>query len=179
VPDCGAPPAFVFCEPDAFVSGTIFPFSGVLGVLRDGCGSEVRFSVVEAVAVYVVDDEWGRDGDELAVHKYARIAAVCFSDRAFCVGGVFAFCFAESPFVFCEARVVVGVNDGVSALGERDSSEGVAEAEAAIEKQERDERSLQEIRNVKNNFDDSPLLVCWLVARVSRLVRCARPSIIG
>ena len=36
------------------------------------------------------------------------------------------------PFVFCEAWVVVGVDDGVLALCEWDSAEWVAEAEAAV-----------------------------------------------
>jgi len=38
------------------------------------------------------------------------------------------------PFVFCDSGVVFGVDDGVLAVGEGDSSEGVAVAQAAIEK---------------------------------------------
>ena len=36
------------------------------------------------------------------------------------------------PFVFGESVVIVGVDDGVFALGERDAAEGVAVANAAI-----------------------------------------------
>jgi hypothetical protein len=38
------------------------------------------------------------------------------------------------PFVFCDAFVVVRVDDGVLAVREGDSSEGVAVAQPAIEK---------------------------------------------
>lgn len=55
VPDCGAPPAFFFCEPDAFVSGAVFSFPGIPGVLGYGGGAKVCLSVVQAVAIDMVD----------------------------------------------------------------------------------------------------------------------------
>ena len=48
------------------------------------------------------------------------------------LGVVCVAAFVGVPFVFCEARVVFWVDDGVLALCEWDSAEWVAEAEAAV-----------------------------------------------
>lgn len=40
-------------------------------------------------------------------------------------------CSVGVPFVLCEALVVIGIDYGVLVLGERDSSKGIAEAEAS------------------------------------------------
>jgi len=69
------------------------------------------------------------------------------------------------PFVFRKVRVVVRVNDGVSALSERDSAEGVAEAEAAVGECERDGDSFkpkwdcdpdEEEHNYSSKFKNKP-----------------------
>ena len=89
----------------------------------------------------MVDDKVGNRGagrigflaevEDLSVHEDSGVSAGGQADGAFGVRGAFAFCFAEPPFVFCEAWVVVGVNDGEFALCEWDSSEWAAEAEAS------------------------------------------------
>ena len=71
MPDSGAEFAFVFCEPNSFISEAVFSFSGIPSVLCDGCGSEVCFSIVQAVAIDMVDDKSFGDMDELAVHEDA------------------------------------------------------------------------------------------------------------
>ena len=94
--------------------------------------TEIGAAIIKARAIDVVNDKTSGDiWYQLAVHKEAGEFSICFADGAFGVEGVFAFCSAEAPFVFAETRVVVGVDDSVPALRERDFAEGVAEAEAA------------------------------------------------
>ncbi len=50
--------------------------------------------------------------------------------------------------------VIIGVDDGESALCEGDSAEGVAEAETTPGEHETNERPFQPVRNVKTNLDD-------------------------
>ena len=54
------------------------------------------------------------------------------------IKGVFAL--NHVPFVFAQALVVFGVDDGVFALCEWDAAEGVAEADAPIQKCKPNER---------------------------------------
>ena len=60
------------------------------------------------------------------------------------------------PFVSAEAGVIVGVDDGVFALGEGYSAERVAVAEAAIEKQKPDDRLFEDLGDVKDELDNCP-----------------------
>ena len=47
--------------------------------------------------------------------------------------GIISVCASDNvPFVFAQALVIFGIDDGVFALGEWDSAVGVAEAYAAI-----------------------------------------------
>jgi len=54
------------------------------------------------------------------------------------IKGVFAL--NHVPFVFIYSLVIFGVDDGVFALSERDAAEGVAVADAAIQKCKPNER---------------------------------------
>jgi len=58
-----------------------------------------------------------RQAQDLSVHEESGVSAIGFSDGTFGVEGVFAFCFAGSPFEFSEVGVIGGVNDGDFALG--------------------------------------------------------------
>lgn len=69
------------------------------------------------------------DVNELSVHKDPRVFFIGQSYGAFGIEYVFTFCFAETPFVFAEARVVIRVDDGEFALREWDFSKRIAEAE--------------------------------------------------
>ena len=70
---------------------------------------------------------------KLAVHKEAGEFSIYFTNGTFGVEGAFAFCFADSPIVFCEVVIIFGVNNGEKALSKRDSVKGIAIAEPAIE----------------------------------------------
>lgn len=111
-------------------------FGRVADVLRMGGGAEVCSAVVESVAVNVVDEEVGWNVEYLAVH-FDGAFFLCdgVPDLSLCVIGESAFVCV--PFVYAESRVVFGVHDSEFALGEGDFSEGVAEAKASIEKDER------------------------------------------
>jgi hypothetical protein len=61
--------------------------------------------------------------------------------------GVFAL--NRVPFVFAQALVIFGVDDGVFALSERYASEGVAEADAAVLERNED----KQIFNPWRDFD--------------------------
>ncbi|MHC4260347.1 MAG: hypothetical protein ACYSTF_08060 [Planctomycetota bacterium] len=85
-------------------------------------------------------------------------------------------CLVCVPFVFCEARVIFGIDDGELALGEWDSAEGVAEAEAAVGEYEAKGEPFEAGWNFDSDEDnqDGPLL---LVVRGPSAMR--EPSIIG
>jgi hypothetical protein len=83
----------------------------------------------------VVAEQAGRDADNLSVHPYSlSLLGVSQSNPASGIGGGRAYC--KVPFVFGEAGVVLGVDDGVLAACEGYSPEGVAVAEAAIDEQQ-------------------------------------------
>jgi hypothetical protein len=60
----------------------------------------------------------------------------------------------STPLVLAEALIIVGVNDSELAPSQGYAAEGVAVANAAVEKQYRNERLFQKIRNVKNELDN-------------------------
>ena len=61
--------------------------------------------------------------------------------------GVFAL--IHVPFVFAQSLVIFRVDDGVFSPGEWDAAEGVAVAEAAIQKRKPNERLNEPVRNVE------------------------------
>ena len=65
--------------------------------------------------------------------------------RADCIEG--AILSDSVPFVFREAIIVIGVDDGELSLSERDSSEGIAVAEASIQKHRQRQEIIQPIRD--------------------------------
>lgn len=102
--------------------------------MGDSGQAEVGAAVVKARAINVVDDETGGDiFYELAVHKDAGEFTIRFANRTLGVEGVFTFCFAYTPIVVREGFIILGVNDGEKAPGQRYSPEGTAVAQAAIE----------------------------------------------
>jgi hypothetical protein len=111
-------------------------------VLGTGGEAEVRLSIIEAIEVNVVDDEGRGDFYYAAVHVDGRgFAPSADSGVAFSVEGVAVP--GDVPAVFVQSVVIFGVDDGEFALSQGYSSEGVAEAEAAIEKQQEDQNFLQ------------------------------------
>jgi hypothetical protein len=53
------------------------------------------------------------------------------------------------PFIFGNPAVIVGVNDGVLAVREGDSSKSIAVSQPAIQQQDEDDRPFE----VRRNFD--------------------------
>lgn len=79
---------------------------------------------------------------DLAVHKDARPpAGMGVASASFGVGGVFAS--GDAPFVFREVSVIIGVDDGEFALREGYAAEGIAVAEAAVQKQQPEQRAFE------------------------------------
>jgi len=105
-------------------------------------GTEVCFAIVEAVAVYVVNEEKIGDVQDLAVH-FDCYLLFDFGQPELSLGVVGVPTPVGVPFVSGEARVVIRVNDGVLALCEWDSAERVAEAEAAVGEYERNGDSFE------------------------------------
>ena len=64
-------------------------------------------------------------------------------------------CSLDVPFVFIYSLVIFGVDDGVFALCEWNAAEGVAVADAPIQKCKPNERLYKPVRNVKINPDNS------------------------
>jgi len=61
--------------------------------------------------------------------------------------------FGEEPFVAAKRSVIFGVNDGEFALSERDFSKWVAEANPPIQKQDKDGRLFEPVRDFYDNFN--------------------------
>ena len=119
--DSGFPHSLSFVPFEAFVYWARFWFFlwSVAEVLRNGCRSEVFFSIVEAVAVYVVTEKVSGDVNDLPVHPNSFSGV--FSSATLPADGVWAGrAFGKMPFVLCEAGVVFGINDSEFASGERD-----------------------------------------------------------
>ena len=151
--DSGEPAIFFRHPAEAFEfgAGGAFEFSAVPDVLGAGRGAEVSFSVVKAIVVDVVAVTVRREVQYEVV--YAHIFPGFFF--AICKGadGITGVCaFVEVPFVSAYAVVVFRVNDGESALRQGDASEGAAISQPAIEKDEKQKRLFEAIRDVKSNL---------------------------
>jgi len=111
------------------------------------------------------------------VHQDAGVLAGGQSDGAFGVEGVFAG--ADSPFVFCELSVIIGVNNGELSLGEGYASEGAAVAEASVEKSKIKDELVKQIRNFygENNFDVRHSVCLW--SNFFALLDGIKASIVG
>jgi len=70
------------------------------------------------------------------VHEDPRVFSAGQAYGAFSVEHVFALCPAETPFVPAQALIVLRIDYGKVALGQRDSAEGVAEAQTPPEQYE-------------------------------------------
>ena len=98
----------------------------------------------------VVNDEAGRDFYDTAVHvNWGRVFSC--GGVAFGVKGVAVL--SNVPFVFTQRFVIVGVNDGKFAFSQGYSAEGIAVANATIEKEQANARLLQPFWYVESNSD--------------------------
>lgn len=96
----------------------------------------------------VIDKHVVRDFYYVTMHGDVLRFSAFGAAGAIGIESVASFC--SKPFVFFEAVVVVGVYDGVFSLGQGDSAEGIAETEASVEEQDRDEGSGQGCGDVES-----------------------------
>ena len=120
-------------------------------VLCAGGETEVGFSIVKAVEIYVVNHKTVRDIYYLAVHTN-RASPCVLSDVGVAFGVKGAAIFRGKPFGPAEPIVIVGVNDGEFALRQWYAAKGAAIAEPAIEKDEEQNRLFDLTRDVKSNL---------------------------
>ena len=62
----------------------------------------------------------------------------------------------STPFVLTQFEVIVGVDNGVFALGQRYAAEGIAVANAAIEENGKNQHSFKPNRDVDDNPNNPP-----------------------
>ncbi len=148
------PPGGVATSADALVRRAIHApaeLGAVAGVLRAGGGAEVGLAIVPAVLVDVIDEHAGRRRQHLAVHRDALRPPVAQTRGA---GGVIRpRPLADVPVVAGQARIVIRINDGVAALGQRDPAEGVAVADPTPQQRQRHAGPSQPQRNGHNDLD--------------------------
>ena len=122
---------------DTFVFRIALPgeFPSVAVVLCLRCRPEVRFSIVDAVMIYMVREKAISDFDDFPVHEYeCELSSFwlqglpCGVKRAFSRSPCF-------PFVFAQTFVIFGIHDGVPGLYQADAPEGVAVARPAVKQQ--------------------------------------------
>ena len=117
----------------------------VVAVLHASRRPEVGFSIVQAVMVDMVDELPVTGVHNHPVHRYALMPAFTDCSTSCCV--VASRKPRCLPFVFGQAVVVFGVDDGVLSLRQSYSSEGIAVAEAAIPEQSENQETLNKNRN--------------------------------
>ena len=107
-----------------------------------GSGAEVGFTIVQAIAIDVVNQKGLRHAEDLAVHPDGELF---FAVPDLALGVIGASAFGGVPFIFSQAWVVIGVNDSIQALRQGDSPEGVAEVLPPIAQSEPDGNVCQPI----------------------------------
>jgi len=131
-------------------------------VLRVRGGAQVGLSVVEAVMVDVVGEHAGRHVDDHVVHlEVFAFCVLAVGERVYGVPSVRAL--VGVPLDRSQALVVLGIDDGELALRQRDSPEGIAIAQPAIDEQQADQGLGKPVGDVQNNLDN-PLLRRELVS---------------
>ena len=132
ITDVSDPFVVVGVEGDADVTrrGFLSCFSPVEHIFGGSGEAEVCFSIIEAVAISVVNEEAGRRFHNERVHIERFNFAFADSDRADGVEGVITF--GGTPFDGVEEGVDIGVNDGEFELSQGDDADVAAEANAMI-----------------------------------------------
>lgn len=147
--DVGYPSAGVFFEGDADVAGGGFGFEfrPIACVLRVSGEAEVILPVVEAVAVFVVDDLAFGGVEDLAVHINQAVEAALWGQTDGLVGGGVVRIFLCEPCVFTNFVEPARVNAGVFADVEGDAAKGIAVPQPSAEHQRRCEDPVKRIWN--------------------------------
>ncbi len=156
-------PELVFAVPgDTLVLGavgSVLVFASVLDVLGNSSWSQICLSIIQAVAVNVVNNHIMRDLEYTTVHGKLTLSSVSGSDTP--CGIKSSAHFDGTPSVFGELAVIIGVNDGILTLGQGYAAEGVAVAEPAIQKKQPNERCQKPAWYFESDADDPPSCVCY------------------
>ena len=108
-----SPQPSVLIERDAFVAGALL---SVVSVLSGGGRAQVGLAVVKAVVVDVIDNHIIGDSEHFAVHG-EPVPFALFENRANRIEGRAAF--YGVPIALGEPEIIVRIDDGVLALGQR------------------------------------------------------------
>ncbi len=101
------------------------------------CGSEIGLSIVEAIVVNVVAEHAiGNVNDQIVHLEIFSWCVLSVCQRVDGIAGSWAF--LDVPFVFSQPVIVFRVNYGEFIPCQGDFSKGVAIADSAIEKKQRD-----------------------------------------
>ena len=105
--------------------------------------------------INMVDEEVVRHVDDFAVHRYGQPLSLARRPLA-PYGVVRTAPLGDVPFVPVDSFVIVGIHDGVLALREGDSAEGVAVTQPSVQEQSQYGQPFQPGRNsdFDNELDD-------------------------
>lgn len=135
----------------------LFEVYAVVTVLPVCCGSQVSFSIVEPVVVDVIDVQFVRRIENIAVHlDVFPLACAHVYPPDGVIGGPGL---VGVPFVLVQTLEVVRIYDSVLALGKGYPAKGIAVAEAPIAKRQNHNRARQPVWNSDGEIerdDDHP-----------------------
>ena len=110
--------------------GSVLSFRLISGVLSGSRRAQVRLAIVQSLAINMVYEQMIGYFDYFTVHGDPLSFGVVDTPPTNCI--IIAKMFGCTPFVPRQAPVIIGIDDCILALGQRDSAEGVAVAQAPI-----------------------------------------------
>jgi len=132
---------FRFPEPVSTVPGNALVFraecstcifSSVLAILGISGLTQIDLSIVQAIAIDMVNKQMVGDPAYLTMHKYLALFSIFVPDITGCVK--IPPLFNCVPFVLGQPPVVIRIDDSILAPGQRDSAEGVPVANPPVQK---------------------------------------------
>ena len=102
----------------------------IVAVLHGCGGSEVRFAIIEAVMVDMIDEKVVRRVDNLSVHLDMLPLVETHMNPPDGIPGVFGL--IGVPFVFIQSPEIFRIDDGVLSLCQRYPAEGVVVAGTSV-----------------------------------------------
>ena len=158
--DVRSPGLYTLVPRDAFVFRSVSSISVFRPVPNILCGSsraKICRSIIKAVAVDMIYEHIVRYFKYLAVHVEPPFGAVFGFHCTYSVVATFTSP-GGIPFILRQAPVIVGIDDCILALCERDSAEGIAIAQAPIQKHRRPQQPYEPERYGYGKLNDTPPL---------------------